>query len=111
MRFLGASITGILLSLAAGAVSAGSCFAAPSNTPVLRNFEEVNDALYRGAQPTREGFRELAKRGVHTVIDLRGGESRSSHEAEIVRGLGMQYVSFPLDGYKAPEPAQVSELL
>jgi protein tyrosine/serine phosphatase len=67
--------------------------------------------LYRGAQPDQEGFRELAKLGVHTVVDLRGAGSRSSKEAEIVGSLGMKYVNVPLEGYKAPSPEQVSKLL
>jgi len=66
----------------------------------LRDFGEVTPTLYRGAQPTKRGFRMLARMGVNIVIDLRG--SRKS-ERKIVTGLGMQYVpmgwecSFPKD--------------
>ncbi|MHB8411569.1 MAG: fused DSP-PTPase phosphatase/NAD kinase-like protein [Candidatus Acidiferrales bacterium] len=66
----------------------------------LRDFGEVTPTLYRGAQPTKEGFRMLAHMGINIVIDLRG--SRKS-ERKIVTGLGMQYVpmgwecSFPRD--------------
>jgi hypothetical protein len=38
----------------------------PHRLRFLRNFQEVNDSLYRGAQPSEEGFRELAKMGVRT---------------------------------------------
>jgi tyrosine-protein phosphatase SIW14 len=77
----------------------------------LRNFQEVSDSLCRGAQPSAEGFRELAKLGVHTVVDLRGAGGRSSQEAEIVRSLGMEYVNVPLDGFQAPTPVEVSKVL
>jgi protein tyrosine phosphatase (PTP) superfamily phosphohydrolase (DUF442 family) len=48
--------------------------------------------------------------GVHTVLDLRGSGGRSNREAEIVRGLGMQYVNIPLDGFVAPTPEQISKI-
>ena len=35
-------------------------------------FGEVTPTLYRGAQPTREGFSNLAKFGINIVVDLRG---------------------------------------
>jgi protein tyrosine/serine phosphatase len=95
----------------AGIVFVGSGSAAVALPTVLKNFQQVEASLYRGAQPNEEGFRELAKLGVHTVVDLRGSGGRSSREAEIVRGLGMQYVNVPLDGLKAPTSEQVSKLL
>jgi protein tyrosine/serine phosphatase len=95
----------------AGIIFAGSGSAAITQPTTLKNFQEVEASLYRGAQPTEEGFRELAKLGVHTVVDLRGSGGRSSKEARIVGGLGMQYVNVPLDGFRAPTPEQVSKLL
>jgi protein tyrosine/serine phosphatase len=76
----------------------------------LNNFEAVSDSLCRGAQPSADGFRELAKLGVHTVLDLRAAGGRSSKEADLVRSLGMQYVNVPLDGFQAPTPDQVSKI-
>ena len=38
----------------------------------IHNFYKVDEHVYRGGQPTEEGFRYLAKIGVKTVIDLRG---------------------------------------
>ena len=35
------------------------------------NFHAVSERLYRSAQPTRNGFRELAAFGVKTVVSLR----------------------------------------
>ena len=39
------------------------------------NFHKVTRELYRGAQPTAEGMRELAKMGVKTVVNLRSFHS------------------------------------
>lgn len=105
-----------LKAVVAAMTLAGTVFAGNSPTGVteptaLKNFQEVEESVYRGAQPSEEGFRELAKLGVHTVVDLRGAGGRSSKEAQIVVSLGMKYVNIPLDGFRAPTAEQVSKLL
>lgn len=35
------------------------------------NYAKVSDALYRGGQPTKQGFAELRRRGIRTVVSLR----------------------------------------
>jgi len=54
-------------------------------------FAQVTPTLYRGAQPTNEGLRNLAEMGVTIVVDQRGSRS----EREQVTKLGMQYVAIP----------------
>lgn len=58
----------------------------------VQQFGEVTRTLYRGAQPTKEGFANLRKLGINIVVDLRG--NRSS-ERRIVNALGMTYVPLP----------------
>jgi len=55
-------------------------------------FAQVTPTLYRGAQPTDEGFRNLAELGVKIVVDQRGSRDK---EREQVTKLGMQYVAIP----------------
>jgi protein tyrosine phosphatase (PTP) superfamily phosphohydrolase (DUF442 family) len=55
-------------------------------------FAQVTPTLYRGAQPTEEGFRNLAEMGVKIVVDQRGSRDK---EREQVTKLGMQYVAIP----------------
>jgi tyrosine-protein phosphatase SIW14 len=55
------------------------------------NFGEVTPTLYRGGQPTREGFETLAHMGITIVVDT----GRSKRDEAIVNHLGMQYVSLP----------------
>jgi len=43
--------------------------------PGLQNLHRVNKKLYRGTQPTNEGFLELKKLGIRTVISLRSFKS------------------------------------
>jgi len=77
----------------------------------LENFHKVNDNVYRGAQPTAEGFASLAKLGVKTVLDLREFDSHSVAEKKAVEAAGMQYVSIPMQGTNIPSPAVVAKAL
>ena len=45
--------------------------AAQAEPPGLENFHRVSPTLYRGAQPTAEGMKQLERLGVKTVINLR----------------------------------------
>lgn len=77
----------------------------------VHNFHQLNDSIYRGAQPSPEGFQSLAKLGVKTVIDLRGGGHRSATEKKEVESAGMHYVNIPLSGHSAPSAEEVTKLL
>jgi protein tyrosine phosphatase (PTP) superfamily phosphohydrolase (DUF442 family) len=43
--------------------------------PGLLNLHKVSDDLYRGAQPTAEGMKQLEKLGIKTVVNLRSMHS------------------------------------
>lgn len=58
----------------------------------VANAAEVTPRLYRGAQPTAQGFETLANLGINIVVDLRGSRE---DERERVNKLGMQYVPIP----------------
>jgi tyrosine-protein phosphatase SIW14 len=77
----------------------------------VENFHKLNDNLYRGAQPTQEGFTSLAKLGVKTVLDLREFDSRSLEEKRVVEAAGMKYVNVPIQGTNTPSPAVVAKAL
>lgn len=53
----------------------------------VKNFAKVSDALYRGEQPTAEGFAELKKMGIKTVVCLRELHS----DRDLLKGLSLQY--------------------
>lgn len=62
----------------------------PSDTavPGVRNFAKISDVLYRGDQPTRQGFQNLKKLGIKTVINLRTFHS----DRDDLEGTGLRYV-------------------
>ncbi len=53
----------------------------------LPNFFRVSPTLYRGAQPTKEGFVELKQLGIKTIVNLR----TSNYDEEMTSGLGFTY--------------------
>jgi protein tyrosine phosphatase (PTP) superfamily phosphohydrolase (DUF442 family) len=60
--------------------------------PGLPNFYEVSPALYRGAQPTREGLDELRRIGVKTVVSLRAFHGERG--AVAAAGFAYERISF-----------------
>lgn len=89
--------------------------AASLEAPGVPNFHQVDEHLYRGAQPRAEGWKSLADLGVKTVIDLRrdgeNGEHSIKAEARAVQAAGMRYVNIPLDGLSAPSDVNMAKLL
>lgn len=81
----------------------------------IRNFHQVNDHVYRGAQPSEQGFQALAQMGVQTVVDLRRDGENHEHfledEARLVEAAGMRYVSVPMQGVVAPSNEQIARVL
>jgi len=102
------------LLLALGVVAALRIVGA-QQAPGVPNFHQVNEHVFRGAQPAGEGWNSLAKLGVKVVIDLRqdkeGGEHLISAEAKAVEAAGMRYVNVPLKGVVAPSDDQIVRIL
>jgi tyrosine-protein phosphatase SIW14 len=74
----------------------------------IKNFYQVDPQVYRGAQPTKDGFRYLASIGVKTVISLR---EQSKLEEKLVTAAGMKYVNIPMTGLTAPTEAEITKIL
>jgi protein tyrosine/serine phosphatase len=109
-RFLAAAIV-----VGAAYIYCGAACATPASpsTPVagVGNFYQVNEHIYRGAQPTAAGFQSLAKLGVKTIIDLREADGRSALEKKAVEASGMRYINIPLRGMSAPSAADVDKIM
>lgn len=57
---------------------AAAVFATPVEKPGLPNLHKVSATLYRGAQPTAEGMKNLERMGIKTVVNLRSFNSDRS---------------------------------
>jgi tyrosine-protein phosphatase SIW14 len=77
----------------------------------ISNFHQVDEHVYRGAQPTDAGLRDLAKNGVKVVVDLREDGARSVAEQRAVAAAGMQYVNVPMSGLTPPTEAETTKVL
>jgi tyrosine-protein phosphatase SIW14 len=55
------------------------------------NFSKVSDALWRGAQPTHEGFRNLEVAGVKTIVNLK----YSHDDLPMLSGTRLKYLWLP----------------
>src|SRR5438105_11446181 len=66
---IGAAVI-VVLAVAGGAVAKKHSDPNFSNINI-RNFGKMDDRFYRGAQPGEQDFKDLAKLGIKTVIDLR----------------------------------------
>lgn len=87
------------------------CSADPA-APGVPNFHRVNGSIYRGGQPTAQGWTSLERLGVKTVIDLRReGEHSTKAEQQAVEAAGMHYVNVPMKGIVAPTDETILKVL
>jgi protein tyrosine/serine phosphatase len=75
----------------------------------IKNFGQMDERFYRGAQPKQEDYSSLATLGVKTVIDLR--DEPTSYEKSAVEALGMRYVNIPMSDKDYPKAEQVRQFL
>jgi tyrosine-protein phosphatase SIW14 len=83
----------------------------PNNFPgiSIANFGQMNEHLYRGAQPSQSDYQALAKIGINTIIDLRN--DYESYAKSSTEAAGMKYVNIPMNGVSAPSDADVAKFL
>lgn len=84
--------------------------AASPDVPGVKNFQVVDDHLWRGAAPTAEGYRALAAQGATTVVDLRA-EDGIDDDLAVARGLGMNVVRIPMRDGQTPTRDEVARFL
>ncbi len=75
------------------------------------NFGRVTATLYRGGQPSAEGFQELKKLGIEIVVNFRNEHDEIAGERREVAALGLRYVSIPWSSWHRPDDRQVAEFL
>src|SRR5215510_580838 len=82
--------------------------AAGPAVPGIPRFQQVDENIFRGGQPSAEAWPALAGLGVTTVIDLRRPDEHSTaEEQKAVQAVGMKYINEPMHGVVAPDEAQI----
>ena len=74
--------------------------------PGLENLHRVSADLYRGAQPTAEGMRELKSMGIRTIVSLREYHSDTDEIGE----TGLDVVEIPMAAWD-PEDEHIVRFL
>ncbi|MGH9905731.1 MAG: fused DSP-PTPase phosphatase/NAD kinase-like protein, partial [Pyrinomonadaceae bacterium] len=80
-----------------------------ANAVRIKNFGQMDTRFYRGAQPDKDDYKDLAALGIKTIIDLR--EDPKSYVRSLVESLGMKYVNIPMVTKKYPTPAATETFL
>src|SRR5438067_799022 len=110
-RMLARKCAAVLLVLCSLSVSAfaGTSTSAKLANIRIDNFGMINENYYRGAQPDRSDYADLAALGIKTVIDLtRDGKA---DEKGLVERTGMKFYRIPLTTSDAPTQADVTEFM
>jgi protein tyrosine/serine phosphatase len=75
----------------------------------VKNFGKVNDHIYRGGQPDDNGYAELAKIGIKTIVDLREDPERFARRS--AEGAGLRYINIRLNAKHPPTEAESDNFL
>jgi tyrosine-protein phosphatase SIW14 len=75
----------------------------------IKNFGQINENYFRGAQPEGQDYNDLATLGVKTVINLINDEK--GEEVATVQRMGMKYVHIPMTTGTPPTSDQIKQFL
>ena len=82
---------------------------ADATTVTIKNFGQMDDQFFRGAQPKERDYQQLAALGIKTVIDLQ--IDTKDYEKRNVEALGMRYVNIPMSDKDYPGTDKIAEFL
>jgi len=95
------------LAVAGAHLTARATLGGAQSYPGVAKFVRLDDRVWRGANPTMEGYRQLAADGVTTVVDLRA-EGPTDLQAQLAP-LGLTVVQIPVRDGQSPTPHQVDQ--
>ena len=75
----------------------------------IKNFGQMDEHFYRGAQPSEEEYKELADIGVKTVIDLR--DDPMPYASKAAEAVHMVYVNIPMSDKDYPQNDSIDKFV
>jgi len=75
----------------------------------IKNFGQMDDRFFRGAQPDEQDYESLAALGIKTIIDLR--DDPTSFEKRDAEAAGMRYVNIPMSDSSRPRDEQIEQFM
>jgi protein tyrosine/serine phosphatase len=84
---------------------------APSAFPniKIKNFGQMDQYFYRGAQPEADDYKALAALGIKTIIDLR--DDPTKYEKAGAEAASIRYVNIPMSDKRKPTEDQIAAFL
>jgi protein tyrosine/serine phosphatase len=107
-RIVQAGLLALALNLVIVA-SANAKTAAAFPNISIKNFGQMDDRFFRGAQPGERDYKDLAALGIKTVIDLR--DDPVSYEKRDAESAGMHYINIPMSDSSRPRDEQIAQFL
>ena len=98
-----------LVIFAVMAAAQSSAPPADASNVKIKNFGQMDERFYRGAQPKEKDYESLKAIGITTVVDLQAEPKQ--YEKRIVESLGMRYVNIPMVGKTYPTEEAVQAFL
>jgi hypothetical protein len=77
----------------------------------LDNFQIVDDAVFRGGRPSRQGMMLLKKLGIKTIVTLEKDDSVVAAEQSLGQELGMKVINIPMGVLLPPSRSKVDQFL
>lgn len=75
----------------------------------IKNFGQMDERFFRGAQPKEQDFKALAELGVNTIIDLQ--DEPEAYEKHAAEAAGLRYVNIPMSSTNRPRDEQIEQFL
>ncbi|PYS74783.1 MAG: hypothetical protein DMF69_00860 [Acidobacteria bacterium] len=98
-----------LIVAMSGSAMAQSFASASINNVTIKNFGQMDDRFFRGAQPKEDQYKQLADLGIKTIIDLRNDPT--AYEKPAAEALGMRYVNIPMSDKDYPETSSIEQFM
>ena len=104
-----AFFTAISLVLALCATAFAQESQTTTSNITIKNFGQMDERFFRGAQPKENEYKELAALGIKTIIDLR--DDPKDYEKASAEAVGMRYVNIGMSDKEYPAAAKIEEFL
>ena len=91
-----------ILSFAASSSAQTTSSSSEPATVKIKNFGQMDERFYRGAQPKEKDYKALAQLGIRTIIDLR--DDPEEYAKSTAESVGMTYINIPMIAKKYPTP-------
>lgn len=91
----------LLLTPLAFAVLSAQTLPCDTCLPGVENFAKLDGVLWRGAQPTAEGFKALERAGAKTIVSFR----HDHDDLPLLKGTKLRYLRIPSRAWRAKEAA------